>query len=128
MMMYEQFNRTKNLITETEFVKIYQCTVNDQEYKIIFTKERANQRTAIQCVDNCIGWEQRPLITRNSGYRPGEYVPVYQFSEDQRGTTLFVVRGNPRVIEGLDEGIFRSANRLASGYVNVMSFGRFKEL
>ncbi len=128
MKIYEQFNRTKNLITETEFVKIYQCTVDDQKYKVILTKERANQRTAIHCVDHCIGWEQRPLITRNSGYHPGEYVPVYQFSDHKDGTTLFVVRGRPRVIEGLDEGIFRCANRLTSDYVNVMSFGRFKEL
>ena len=31
MKMYEQFKRTKNLVTETEFVKIYQFVVADQK-------------------------------------------------------------------------------------------------
>lgn len=128
MKMYEQFKRTKNLVTETEFVKIYQCVVADQKYKIVLTKERANKRTAIHCVDNIIGWEKRPFLTRNSGYRPGDYAPIYRFTEDKSVTTLFVVRGRPRVIEGLDEGIFRCADRIALGYANIMSYRRFKKL
>ena len=128
MKLYQEFNRTKNLVTETEFVKIYQCTVEGQKYKIIFTKEYANSRTAIHCVDNIVGWEQRPLMTRNSGYCPGEYVPIYRFVVDKDIMTLFVVRGRPRVIEGLDAGIFCCADRISEGCANVMSLKRFKEL
>ena len=41
---------------------------------------------------------------------------------------IVVIMGKPTVITGLDDGIFRSANKFDDHYVNVMSETRFKKL
>ena len=58
----------------------------------------------------------------------GEVEFIEHFSEDRGYVTVFVVKGKPNSITGLDEGIFASFARFDKHRINVMSESRFKEL
>ena len=98
------------------------------KYRIIFTNKRADKRSVIHCSGNFISWEQLPLFPRLVGRTDGDKQVLTAFTEKYDGITVFVIKGKPGSITGLDEGIFRSIHRLDANFVNVMSEARFKEL
>ncbi len=128
MKLFEQFKISKQLTQETKFVKVYKCVSNDKEYKIIITKKFANRHTIIHCTDDRIVWEQIPALINWGGKMPGKRETLYKFVQDKNSVILFVIKGKPNGITGLDDGVFRCANNFDGNYINVMSFGRFKQL
>ena len=58
----------------------------------------------------------------------GEVIDHIPVSVDKNMVTLFVIKGKPRSIWGLDEGIFCSVNHMDPSHINVMSEKKFKEL
>ncbi|MBO5040640.1 MAG: hypothetical protein J6D09_06040 [Clostridia bacterium] len=53
---------------------------------------------------------------------------ILSVKQSKEYVRIVVIMGKPTVITGLDDGIFRSANKFDEGYVNVMSETRFKKL
>ncbi len=127
MEIFKQFKKSRNLIELTKFVKIYKCFLNDKEYKIIITKRVADKHTIIHCIDDNIVWEQVPALFNWGGKAPGKRIPLYKFINNN-DTVVFVIKGKPNGITGLDDGIFRCANNFQDKYINVMSYRRFKKL
>ena len=98
-------------------------------YRVIITRKRANKLSLIRCVNNTVLWEQIPfLYLRYNERGRGDVIDNITVSVDKNIVTLFVVKGKPRDIWGLDEGMFRSAKRMDASYINVMSEKKFKEL
>lgn len=128
MKTFKQFKTSKKFIEQTKFVEIYKCTINDKEYKIIFTKRIANKRTIIHFIDNTVYWEQVPYIWRLAGRQNGDKIPIYKFDTQKNSNIIFVVKGTPLGDEGLDDGIFRCADNFDENCINVMSYDRFKKL
>ncbi len=128
MKLFEQFKISKQLIEKTKFVKIYKCVLDDKEYKIITTKSFANRHTIIHCIDDRIVWEQIPALINWGGKMPGKRETIYKFAQDENSVIVFVIRGKPNGIAGLDDGIFRCANNFDDNYINVMTYNRFKNL
>ena len=128
MSLYALFKAYATQQEETEFLKIYRMTAEGTDYKVVITKKRANNHTVIHCAHNRIAWEQVPLFPRIAGRNYGEKVSIYTAVPDKSCVTIFVVRGNPNGFVGLDEGVFRCANRFEARSINVMSYRRFMEL
>lgn len=128
MTLYQMFKTKARLCEETEFVKIYEMTVEGTEYKVVITKKRANGHTVIHCEQNHIAWEQVPLFPRLSGRNYGDKVPIYAAIPEKNCVTLFVVKGKPDGFVGLDDGVFRCADNLDESCINVMSWRRFRRL
>ena len=98
-------------------------------YRVVITKKRANKLSIIRCVNSTILWEQIPfLYLRYNARGRGDVIDSIPVSIDKNIVTLFIIKGRPRSIWGLDDGIFRSAKRMDESYVNVMSEKKFKEL
>ncbi|MBO7250552.1 MAG: hypothetical protein J6V42_04690 [Clostridia bacterium] len=98
-------------------------------YRVIVTKKRANKLSLIRCVNSTILWEQMPfLYLRYNERGRGDIIDNITVSVDKNIVTLFVIKGKPRSIWGLDEGVFRSAKQMDASYINVMSEKKFKEL
>ncbi len=128
MKMFDCFKLSKELIDETEFVKVYKLVYDEKEYKIIITKRFANKRTVIYFMDGTIYWEQSPLLRRGSGYISGkDRIPIYKF-DGKVLNTLFLVKGTPGGDEGLDNGIFVSSKRYDENFVNCMTYKKFKKM
>ena len=128
MRLFDQFKHSKKLEYETEFVKIYRCVCDWKEYRIILTKKHANKFTLIHCIDSCISWEQMAVFSFLFSSRRRKPVPIYKELPDRNFETVFVVKGNPNAIMGLDSGIFGSANKYDPNKINVMSWARFKAM
>ena len=98
-------------------------------YRVIVTKKRANKLSLIRCANNTILWEQIPfLYLRYNERGRGDLIDHISVSVDKNMVTLFVIKGKPRSIWGLDEGIFCSANHMDPSHINVMSEKKFKKL
>ena len=132
MSIFSSFKRNKNPISETEFVKEYEFINDGKLFHVIITKARANKYSFIHCLDTHIEWEQKTRTPRLIGLggieKKFESIPIYKFGAKQDATVIFVIRGRPGMIIGLDDGIFRSVHRFDSGSINVMSEERFKSL
>ena len=98
-------------------------------YRVIMTKKRANRLTVIRCMNNTVVWEQIPLLCLlNNARGEGEVINSIPVSLNQEYVTLFVIKGRPGRIEGLDEGIFRSAGNFDAACINLMSENKFRHL
>ena len=98
-------------------------------YRVIITRKRANKLSLIRCVNNTILWEQIPfLYLRYNERGRGDVIDYIPVSVDKNMLTLFVIKGKPRSIWGLDEGIFCSVKHMDPSHINVMSEKKFKEL
>ena len=53
---------------------------------------------------------------------------IYKFNSEKNKNTLFVVKGNPRGDEGLDNGIFRSFKKYDENCVNCITYNKFKQI
>lgn len=128
MTLYQRFKTDAVLCEQTAFVRIYRLTADGTEYKVVVTKRRANGHTVIHCEHNRILWEQVPLFPRFAGRNYGDKVPIFTATPEKGCVTVFVVWGKPDGFVGLDEGVFRSADRFDEKSINVMSYRRFKRL
>ena len=97
-------------------------------YEIYFTRKRANRYSIIHCKNNTIEWEQFPVLPRIAGRMYGKREPIITLAPTKNCIRIFVVKGKPNSITGLDEGIFRSVHKYDESYINVMSEARFKEI
>ncbi|MBQ7379766.1 MAG: hypothetical protein IJW70_08865 [Clostridia bacterium] len=98
-------------------------------YRVIMTKKRANRLSVIRCLNNTVVWEQIPLLCLlNNARGEGEVIDSIPVAVNKEYVTLFVIQGKPGRIEGLDEGIFRSAKTLDASCINVMSEKKFREI
>ncbi len=102
--------------------------MDSKEYEIILTRKIADGHTIIHCKDELVVWQQVPRFFNWSGSMRGKKMPIYKCVQDKNRTTIFVIKGNPNEITGLDEGVFRSADRFDEACVNVMSYNHFKTL
>ena len=127
MKLFDAFKKAKELIGESEFVKVYKTVCDEKEYRIIIAKKYANKHTIIHFIDNTICWEQIPRFLRFGGIQHGDKIPIYKF-EGKVLNTLFVVKGMPGGDEGLDNGIFRSPKRYDENFVNCMTYKKFKKM
>ena len=125
MNIFKNFKTYKKLIENSKFVKVYSCKCDDKEYIIAVTKKRANRFSIIHCVDDSIVWEQAPRFYRLGG---GYTTPIYKPATEKNKTAIFVIKGKPNGIIGLDDSIFRSANKFDANYINVMTYKKFKTL
>ncbi len=98
-------------------------------YRVIMTKKRANRLTVIRCMNNTVVWEQIPLLCLlNNARGEGEAIDSIPVAVNKEYVTLFVIKGKPGRIEGLDEGIFRSAGNFDAACINLMSEKKFRHL
>ena len=100
----------------------------NKKYEIYFTRKRANKYSIIHCKNNTIEWEQFPVLPRIAGRIYGISEPLISLSPSKDCIRIFVVKGKPNCITGLDEGVFRSIHQYDENYINVMSEARFKEI
>ena len=118
----------KNAVTD----KSAKTVIFDNEgltYRVIITKKRASKLSLIHCVNDAVVWEQIPfLYLRNNERGRGDIIDNIPITIDKNFVTFFVIKGRPRSICGLDEGIFRSAKNLDFSYINIMSEKKFREL
>ena len=127
MKLYDCFKQSKQLIDETEFVKIYKFVCGEDEFKIIIAKRFANKYTILHFVNNTVYWEQLPRFYRLAGKSYGDRVPICKF-DGKIVNTLFIVKGTPHGDEGLDDGIFRSPKKFDVNYINCMTYKKFKNI
>ncbi len=128
MSLYQQFKTTKKCIEQTRFVNVYTCRLHGATYKVVITRRCANKHTVLKCEGNHILWDQIPALFNWGGSMHGEYRPVYQVGQDKGCTVLFVVRGKSNGVIGLDDGVFRSADKFDENCVNVMTYKQFKKM
>lgn len=108
-------------------IGLVKFVLEDKNYEIYFTRKRANKYSIIHCKNNKIEWEQIPVLPLITGRRYGISEPLMNLSPSGACIRIFIVKGKPNGITGLDEGIFRSAHKYDENYINVMSEARFKE-
>ena len=129
--LYENFKlkskqAPKNWFTDK--IVLVKFTLENRNYEIYFTRKRANKYSIIHCKNNTIEWEQFPILPRIAGRMYGTREPIISLSPSKNCIKIFVVKGTPNSIIGLDEGIFASARKYDEKRINVMSEARFKEI
>lgn len=127
--LYEAYRRGAKLVRETEHVTEWAVNYRGAAFHILFTRRRANRLTHIECEGREIAWQQMPLCYRLNGMYYAQTVCVFRERlEPVKGEhTVVVIRGRPREIRKLDDGVFRSAhNPGGSRYIHVMSMARFR--
>lgn len=77
MSLYRHFKNNKILLSQTRFVKVYSCCLDDKPYTIVVTRRPANKRTVLTCEGNRIVWEQIPALFNWGGSMHGERQPIY---------------------------------------------------
>ncbi|MBQ9859919.1 MAG: hypothetical protein IJO76_04490 [Clostridia bacterium] len=127
MKLFEQYKTSKRLIEQTEFVKVYSLIFEGKEYKIVLANKFANDHSFIHCKDGHVVWQQAPRLNWG-GKMVGTKDTVYKFVEDKNCVTLFVIKGKPNEIIGLDDGVFRCANNFDETCLNVMTYKELKNL
>lgn len=128
MRLFKEYKISKQLIEKNKFVKVYKCYFNGKVYKIVLTRKFADKYSIIQCKDDEIVWQQVPKFFNWGGKAIGTMDIIYKFVQDKNSVNIVIIRGKPNGITGLDDGIFRCANKFDYNYINVMSYSRFKKL
>ncbi|MBQ7822408.1 MAG: YgjV family protein [Clostridia bacterium] len=126
--LYKSYIAVKASAKVFEFTNISHILHNGVKYRIIFTNKRADKRSVIHCKGNSISWEQLPLLPRLAGRTYGDKQVLSSFDDKYDGITVFVIKGKPGSITGLDDGMFGSANKFDEDHINVMSEARFMQL
>lgn len=129
--IYTCFAKLKNESVKDWFVDkigLVKFTLEDKNYEIYFTRKRANKYSIIHCKNNTIEWEQFPVLPRIVGRIYGVHEPIIKLVPSKDCIRIFVVKGKPNSITGLDDGIFRSVHKYDENYINVMSEASFKEI
>ena len=129
--LYDSFKEAKKRAPGeriSEKVGLVRFDKDGKRYEIYYSRRRANKYSILHCVNHAIEWEQVPVLPRIVGRMYGLRVPILQIVPEKNCVRVFVVRGKPNYISGLDDGIFRSVHKYDEAYVNVMSEARFKEI
>lgn len=126
MKIFEAFGNSKELLEKTKYLKVYKCICDGKEYQTLVTRKFANKKTVIHCSDDTVFWEQLPLFPKLQSQ--GDRVSIYKFDGNKKFITIFVIKGSPRIIEGLDDGIFRGADNFDDCALNVMTYEDFKKM
>ena len=122
------YKKSKTLVEKTDFLKIYELSIDDILYRVIIPKRVANKHSFIHCKDNTIIWEQKPLIPGLAFRQAGYTMPIFRHSSDCNYITLFVIKGCPNNIIGLDDGVFSSKLNLNNKIVSVFNYRDFKKI
>lgn len=119
----------KAIISETEFLTVYEWKTKNKIYNIYETKKIANKYTYVNCVDDSISWQQNPRIPKLYGKMYGDEIVYLQLSRLNRDViNVFLIKGKPGMISGLDEGKFLSYKNIKNGnYIYVLTKRRLKE-
>ncbi len=128
MNIFQQFKKSKKISYKTDFVKVYDLVTDDRKYSIIIMKKFANKHSIIHCKNDTIILEQKPLIPGLAFRQAGEMTPIFKFSLESNIINIFVIKGYPNNIIGLDDGIFRSYKHFNDKYVNVLTNNNFKKI
>ena len=112
----------------TDNVGLVRFELDGKSYEVYLTRKRANKYSIIHLKGDTVEWEQFPVLPRIAGRMYGKSKPIIKLSPLKDCVRIFVIKGKPNYIAGLDDGIFRSVRRYDEAYINVMSMARFKEL
>ena len=112
----------------TDNVGLVKFGLDGKNYEIYLTHKRANKYSIIHLKVDTVEWEQFPVFPRIAGRMYGKSKPIIKLSPSKDSIKIFVVKGKPNYISGLDDGIFRSVHKYNEDYINVMSLARFKEI
>ena len=129
--IYDCFLKAKKNISNSSFFEkldIIKFEFDGILYQVFYTKKRANRYSIVHCNGNTISWEQFPVLPRAVGRLSGIKEPLISISPNSSVITIFVIKGKPNSIVGLDDGAFRSVHKFDKAYINVMSEACFKEL
>lgn len=127
--IYKAYLASKNKALKNTHTATVSFAYGGTDYVVVMTKRRACRLSVIRCQNSTVVWEQIPLFYLFRNERGGgEVIDSIPVVVDKKRVNLFVIRGKPGRIEGLDEGIFRSAKNLAPSHINLMSEKKFKEL
>jgi len=128
MTLYECYRRLGKVTSENELYKTVEFSLGETHYTLHVTKKAAGRATHIHCRENgTVCWEQ--LYPMGGMSRPSSETHVLIRPKSHKNArTVVIIRGKPASITGLDEGIFVSAKREATGEndVYVMSEAAFK--
>ena len=128
MNIFNQFRKSKQLVEKSEFLNVYEFSIKDIIYRVIIPRKFANKHSVLHCKNNTIIWEQKPLIPGLAFRQLGDMNLIYKHTTEFDRITLFVVKGRPNSIIGLDDGVFCSKINFDNKFVNVISFREFKQL
>lgn len=127
--IYKLYLKNRKTAATDKSTKTVLFDHEETTYRIIITKKRASKLSLIRCVNSTVVWEQIPfLYLRYNERGRGDIIDSIPVTIDKNSVTLFVIKGRPRSIWGLDEGIFRSAKNPDPSYITLMSEKKFKEL
>ena len=129
--LYNLYKERENDIiyfTKEDKLGLLKIDYNDKKYELFISRKRANKYSIIHCKDNTIEWEQFPVLPRVAGRLHGTKEPLLRIGPTKECVRIFVVRGKPNSIIGLDEGVFCSVHKYDENKIIVMSEARFKEL
>ena len=127
--LYNAYLSNRKNALRVENTSTVEFEYGGENYRVIMTRKRANKLSLIRCSGRAIAWEQIPfLYLRYNERGRGDVIANIPVGVDKKCVTIFVIKGKPRSIWGLDEGNFRSANKFDKDFVNVMSEKRFKGL
>lgn len=127
--LYDAYRHQSVPESDHENVTVSAVSYLGTDYRIYVTKKAANKLTVIKCVNDTVTWTQRPSNWKLSGQSYWAEEPIFSVRPELRKNTvtLFVVDGTPGGIDGLDDGIFRSARHPGGArYLHVMSMTAFK--
>ncbi len=123
---YSNFKKNATEISETEYVKTYELLYNEQKFVINITKKKANKLTSVKLNAREIIWIQKyrfRYLSPDDDVKVIFQPPILNCGE----INVFVISGKVGCIEGLDSGIFRSAQfDCDARFFHVMSENAFK--
>ncbi len=93
---------------ETEYLQIFDFSIDETFYRVALTKVKADKRVSIHCSNNQILWEQ---LLPNGHIPLSEKAVICQPSQllQNAAVSILVISGKPSIICGLDEGRIASA-------------------
>ncbi len=122
----------ENIISKTEFIKVYKFDSEGVKYKIAVTRKRVGRDCIVHCSQAEIALEQ---VAWKLGYFGAmKYTTVCtpaSLLEDDT-VCVFVISGSPKMIRGLDNGNIASVHKFdkvnAGEKLFVMTSKEFKGL
>ncbi len=124
--LYNHYRANGKIVEKNELYTVKSFVANNQKYTIYISNKTANKYVNIHCQkDGCVYWEQvYPL-----GFFPArENTVLIKPKRSKDEIVIVLIKGNPAVITGLDEGRFVSCKKKlqTDSDVYVMSEAAFK--
>ena len=110
MSFYSHYRKFGEKVDENEYIRTVRFNYKDKNFVIYITKKSANRLTHIHCrEDETVNWEQRRIYGFMNPSRVERVLAKPKRSANE--IVVFVIKGRPGTITGLDEGIFVSAKK-----------------